>query len=350
MVVNFGCSLRVLCSLLYLLGKDIFQGCCHLRIGFSTLQELNVKQNGPTARDFTVPQQQHSAHQHGHYHPYSQQYGVYPPQSLISSHSQHINQQSHLTQHYSSPNGMNLYTPHEQYSQPQQGAVVLVSNLPERVTPDQLFTLFGVYGDVLRVKILYNKRDTALIQYAHPQQAYLASLHYHHIMLFDKQINVTPSKHIEVSLPKQSNNTADSADSQLTRDYEHSHQHRFRRTGINTKSIHPPSQVLHISSLADQVTEDELSELFQPSSPSPVVVQFFTTTNKVTHKLSRQAFVKLDSVNSAIESLLRTHNYQLHGKYLRVSFSSKDPNQVGQEQKQQNGTNQQTEEGQQQQQ
>lgn len=31
----------------------------------------------------------------------------------------------------------------------------------------------GVYGDVQRVKILYNKKDSALIQMAEPQQAYL---------------------------------------------------------------------------------------------------------------------------------------------------------------------------------
>jgi hypothetical protein len=29
----------------------------------------------------------------------------------------------------------------------------------------------GVYGDVHRVKILFNKKDSALIQFAAPQQA-----------------------------------------------------------------------------------------------------------------------------------------------------------------------------------
>lgn len=31
----------------------------------------------------------------------------------------------------------------------------------------------GVYGDVQRVKILYNKKDSALIQMAEPHQAHL---------------------------------------------------------------------------------------------------------------------------------------------------------------------------------
>uniref|UniRef100_A0A1A9Z4A6 RRM domain-containing protein n=1 Tax=Glossina pallidipes TaxID=7398 RepID=A0A1A9Z4A6_GLOPL len=35
----------------------------------------------------------------------------------------------------------------------------------------------SVYGDVQRVKILYNKKDSALIQMAEPQQAYLGTMH-----------------------------------------------------------------------------------------------------------------------------------------------------------------------------
>jgi hypothetical protein len=38
--------------------------------------------------------------------------------------------------------------------------------------PDDLFILFGVYGDVIRVKILYNRKDTALVQYQTAEQAY----------------------------------------------------------------------------------------------------------------------------------------------------------------------------------
>ena len=34
-----------------------------------------------------------------------------------------------------------------------------------------LFLLAGVYGDVIRVKILYNKRDSALVQFKEAQQA-----------------------------------------------------------------------------------------------------------------------------------------------------------------------------------
>ena len=55
---------------------------------------------------------------------------------------------------------------------PGAGTVLLVSNLNENtIEPDHLFMLFGVYGDVQRVKILFNKKDTALIQMSEPQGA-----------------------------------------------------------------------------------------------------------------------------------------------------------------------------------
>ncbi len=138
---------------------------------------------------------------------------------------------------------------------------MLVSNLPDhRITPDVLFTLFGgeraamraraelgvaltservcgiywscsdafplclcvlcrsVYGDVIRVKILFNKRDTAMIQFATAQQAYLATLHLNHLQVYEKEINVSPSKHTEVhNIHKHTREHMDTAQAQWQR-------------------------------------------------------------------------------------------------------------------------------------
>ena len=86
--------------------------------------------------------------------------------------------------------------------------MLLVSNMSETETEcDHLFILFGVYGDVQvggndlkktlhwsflscvtlqRVKILFNKKDTALIQMAEPQQAMLAISHLDKCKLWGK--------------------------------------------------------------------------------------------------------------------------------------------------------------------
>lgn len=436
-------------------GKDIFQGCCHLRIGFSSLAELHVKSPGNNARDFTTP----SGATNPHVHPTSYQQGegyAMNAASVVQGQMQsgYVQQSGLINTSGYVGGGVAAagYAPHPHHQDPTNyhhpaahpaahahahslhaasaahphvpGCVVLVSNLPDtRVTCGVLFTLFGVYGDVQRVKILYQKRDTALIQYVSPQSAYLAALHLNHLHLYGKQISVTPSKHVEVSMPKSIPNGGTQQDQEqqlsgLTQDYTHSPIHRFKRSsgaasatsaggglGIHAKSIHPPSQVLHVSSLADAVTEDELRALFSSMSPppptaaaastngestsspidheekisqTPPIVQFFTSTPK-THigqpqpiKPSKQAFLRFESVAAAVENLIefqseRLHarmvhmlgdcvvvncflilrlvlplslpllllrllssfsNYNLHGRYLRISFSGKDPAQV----------------------
>jgi hypothetical protein len=72
--------------------------------------------------------------------------------------------------------------------------VVLVDGLAPTVTADDLFPLFGVYGDVQRVKILYNKRDTAMVQYATGQQAAMAVQYLKQCPFFGGVLNVQKSK------------------------------------------------------------------------------------------------------------------------------------------------------------
>ena len=56
---------------------------------------------------------------------------------------------------------------------PGGGAVVLlISNIPDEIAKtDNIFNMVGMYGDVMFVKILRNKRDCAMVQVAKPHQA-----------------------------------------------------------------------------------------------------------------------------------------------------------------------------------
>jgi hnRNP-L/PTB/hephaestus splicing factor len=202
------------------------------------------------------------------------------------------------------------------------GCVLLVNNIPPKITPNDLFTLFGVYGDVMRVKILYKKLDTALLQFASPQQAQLALLHLNRLSLLGKDLAIAVSKHNEVSLPKEGSAEYSQASS-LTRDFTHSKTHRFSKSGRNARNINAPSQVLHISNLPDNSTEDQIRKLFQNAteSKSAPVVQFFANNRK-------QCFARLESLNQAVVGLIRLHNHKMNDRYIRVSFSNRDPNTV----------------------
>uniref|UniRef100_A0A1B6KHE4 RRM domain-containing protein n=1 Tax=Graphocephala atropunctata TaxID=36148 RepID=A0A1B6KHE4_9HEMI len=190
--------------------------------------------------------------------------------------------------------------------------VLLIGNLNEEViTPDALFTLFGVYGDVQRVKILYKKKDSALIQMAEPHQAQLAMTHLDKLKLFGKQMRVMASKHQTVQLPKEGQ-----PDAGLTKDYTSSNLHRFKKPGSkNYQNIYPPSATLHLSNIPSTVTEEDMKEAFAKNGFTVKAFKFFP-------KDKRMALIQLASMEDAVAALIKMHNYQLSEQnHLRVSFS-----------------------------
>jgi len=192
------------------------------------------------------------------------------------------------------------------------GSVLLVSNMDENLTEcDHLFILFGVYGDVQRVKILFNKKDTALVQMSEPQQALLAMNHLDKTKLWGKAIRVMPSKHTTVQLPKDGQ-----PDAGLTKDYGNSNLHRFKKPGSkNYSNIYPPSSTLHLSNIPTTVEEPNLREAFGNIGLHVQAFKFFPKDRKM-------ALVQLANVDEAIIALVKLHNYQLsETSHLRVSFS-----------------------------
>ncbi|GBL93369.1 Polypyrimidine tract-binding protein 1, partial [Araneus ventricosus] len=125
----------------------------------------------------------------------------------------------------------------------------------------------GVYGDVQRVKILFNKKDNALVQMAEPQQAQLALTHLDRIKVFGKPMRVAPSRHQVVQMPKEGQ-----PDAGLTKDYSSSPLHRFKKPGSkNYLNIYAPSATLHLSNIPPSVTEEQIKQAFVDEAGVTVV-------------------------------------------------------------------------------
>ncbi|XP_067127979.1 polypyrimidine tract-binding protein 2-like isoform X2 [Centruroides vittatus] len=277
-------------------GLNIYNACCTLRIEYSKLNNLNVKYNNEKSRDFTNPNL---------------------PTGDLALDS--------LGLTAISLGGFALPAPTAATTAAALGvagirfpghlaigSVLLVSNLNEEmVTPDALFTLFGVYGDVIRVKILFNKKDNALVQLAEPQQAQLAMTHLDKVKVLGKQIRVTPSKHQMVQMPKEGQ-----PDAGLTKDYSNSPLHRFKKPGSkNYQNIYPPSATLHLSNIPPNVSEDQIKDAFVKTGVTVIAFKFFPKDKKM-------ALIQLGSIEEAITALIKMHNYQLSdSSHLRVSFS-----------------------------
>lgn len=194
------------------------------------------------------------------------------------------------------------------------GPVLLTSNLDEQLaTPEALFTLFGVFGDVIRVKILFNKKDNALVQMADANQAQVAQSYLDKQKVFGKNIRVTRSKHLIVQMPRESNQS----DAGLTKDFTNSPLHRFKIPGSrNYLNIYPPSNTLHVSNIPPTIGEDDMHKAFKDACG------FEFSSFKFFPKDRKMALVKFSSIEHATIALIKMHNYQISEENnLRVSFS-----------------------------
>ncbi|XP_055364287.1 polypyrimidine tract-binding protein 1b isoform X2 [Betta splendens] len=310
-------------------GQNIYNGCCTLRISFSKLTSLNVKYNNEKSRDFTRPDLPSGDSQPTLEHPamataftpgiisaspYAGATHGFPPaftiQPAVSSHYPGLTVPTlpGALASLSLPGATRLGFP----PIPAGHCVLLVSNLnPERVTPHCLFILFGVYGDVMRVKILFNKKENALVQMSDGTQAQLAMSHLNGQRLHGKPLRVTLSKHSSVQLPREGHE-----DQGLTKDYSNSPLHRFKKPGSkNYSNIFPPSATLHLSNIPPSVVEDDLKMLFSSSGAMVKAFKFFQKDHKM-------ALIQMGTVEEAIESLIEFHNHDLgENHHLRVSFS-----------------------------
>ncbi|XP_068423059.1 polypyrimidine tract-binding protein 1-like [Clinocottus analis] len=281
-------------------GQNIYNGCCTLRIDWSKLSALNVKYNNDKSRDFTradLPA--------GELEPAS--FGVPLPPYGAAAFQPTFHQHTGLSLAAMSP-------PRLQVAPPAGHSVLLVSNLnPQSATPLGLFVLFGVYGDVQRVKILFNKKENALVQMSDATQAQLAMSHLNGQRLHGNVIRVMPSRHPVVQLPR---GGAGPEEQTLTRDFSGSALHRFKKPGSkNFNNIFPPSATLHLSNIPSSVSEELLKDLFSSGGFTVKAFKFFQKDRKM-------ALMQLASVEEAMEALIALHDHQLdHNQHLRVSFS-----------------------------
>lgn len=205
------------------------------------------------------------------------------------------------------------------------GPVLLASNLDEQLaTPEALFTLFGVFGDVIRVKILFNKKDNALIQMADSSQAQVAQGYLDKQKVFGKVVRVMRSKHQLVQMPRESNQS----DVGLTKDFTNSPLHRFKIPGSrNYLNIYPPSNTLHISNIPISAEESDIQKAFRDACGFDYCsFKFFPPNLKeqspdVTRS-RKMALMKFNSIEHATIALIKMHNFQISEENtLRVSFS-----------------------------
>uniref|UniRef100_A0A672INY6 RRM domain-containing protein n=1 Tax=Salarias fasciatus TaxID=181472 RepID=A0A672INY6_SALFA len=297
-------------------GQNIYNSCCTLRISFSKLTSLNVKYNNEKSRDFTRPDLPSGDSQPAIEHPAMAAAFSKEPRLGAAGPRRECDRQEPVDEKsltfpalpgalssLSLPGATRLGFPHI----PTGHCVLLVTNLNPEVSqlPQR------VYGDVMRVKILFNNKENALVQMSDRTQAQLAMSHLNGYRLYGRNVRITLSKHTSVQLPREGHE-----DQGLTKNYSNSPLHRFKKPGSkNYSNIFPPSATLHLSNIPPSVSEEDLKMLFSSSGAVVKAFKFFQKDHKM-------ALIQMSSVEEAIESLMEFHNHDLgENHHLRVSFS-----------------------------
>ncbi|KAH8515655.1 hypothetical protein H0E87_004200 [Populus deltoides] len=268
-------------------GRNIYDGCCQLDIQFSNLDELQVNYNNDRSRDFTNPNLPSEQKGRSSQPAYGDVVG-YPPQM---------------------PNGAAIAAAFGGGLPPgisgtNDRCTVLASNLnPDRIDEDKLFNLFSLYGNIVRIKLLRNKPDHALVQMGDGFQAELAVHFLKGAMLFGKRLEVNFSKHPNIT---------QGAD---THEYMNSNLNRFNRNAAkNYRYCCSPTKMIHLSTLPQDITEEEIGNLVEEHG-TIVNTKLFEMNGK------KQALVLFETEEEATEALVCKHATSLAGSIVRISFS-----------------------------
>ncbi|KAK1276923.1 hypothetical protein QJS04_geneDACA001679 [Acorus gramineus] len=181
---------------------------------------------------------------------------------------------------------------------------ILVSNLnPDKIDEDKLFNLFSIYGNIIRVKLLRNKPDHALIQMGDGFQAELAVHFLKGAMLFGKRMEVNYSKHVNITAGPD------------THEYSGSSLNRFNRNAAkNYRYCCSPTKMVHLSTLPQEITEEEIATHLEEHG-TIVNTKLFEVNGK------KQALVLFENEEQATEALVCKHATTIDRSIIRISFS-----------------------------
>ncbi|CAL9107984.1 unnamed protein product [Musa textilis] len=281
-------------------GRNIYDGCCQLDIQFSNLNELQVNYNNERSRDFTNPslptEQRGRSSQPG----YGDAGSLYALQASGARGSYSTTEMSNAAAIAAAfggglPPGV---------TGTNDRCTILVTNLnPEKVDEDKLFNLFSLYGNIVRIKLLRNKPDHALVQMEDGFQAELAVNFLKGALLFGNRLELNFSKYPSIT---------PAAD---TREYAGSNLNRFNNNAVkNYKYCCSPTKMIHVSALAQDITEEEIVAHLEEHG-TIVNTKLFEVNGK------KQALVLFESEEQATEALACKHASTIDRSTIRISFS-----------------------------
>ncbi|KAH3766323.1 heterogeneous nuclear ribonucleoprotein L [Pelomyxa schiedti] len=310
-------------------GKDIYTGACTLKIEFSRTEKLNVTANTETTRDFTNPAI-----------PTGPLPGMFSPGQVMQPSLQPMREQY---PGMGMPSLVGYVDPNVAVAQVQAAAmdfyrsvgvephtVLMVYNVDEKAfTPERLFNLFCLYGNVLKIKCLGTKKGVAMVQMGDSMMAETAKTFLNGATLFSQQLQIVFSRHPYILDSRTSPSDDLSAEVQpipLCKDFSSSPLNRCK-TSNPLRHVYRPSHSLYFNNIPNDFTEENMLAVFQNlHAPLPTTVKFFTKKEPLTpvkdDRNTREGLIEFADAPTATNALCIANNTKVTPLItLRLAFS-----------------------------
>lgn len=284
-------------------GQNIYAGCNSLKVQYSSLNELEVKQNNDRMFDFTMPVS------------HMNQFGYSRTNTLGSS----MGSLSPMAAAYQSlgsfSGGPSPKSFGNEYTNSSGGSpVLIVEGIDEKITkPEHLAALFALYGNVVRMKVLRN-RETALIQLQDLTQCKIAIEYLNRILLNGRIIGVGLSKGGNIPPPSKIHEEGDT--DQSVREFSLYPLLYARHRPDRPQRLFLPSNTLHVSNMPNDTTEEELLAVLVAEGAEVEYLRFLDDEHHI-------AIVVCSSAENALQTLVCCHG-QLVGteqpRPMRIGF------------------------------
>jgi len=269
-------------------GQNIYAGCNSLKVQYSSLSELDVKQNNDRMFDFTSPLPRQNAYSYTRTGSYGSSY---------------MGSMSPLAAAYQSLGSFGgAISPKafgDDYSSATGGSpVIVVEGIDESLTnAEHLAALFALYGNVVRVKIL-KSRETALVQLQELDECKQALDCLSGICLHGRGVVLSFSKGGPIPPPSQIHEEGDSE--QSVKEFSTFPLLYARHKPDRPQRMFLPSNTLHVSNMPDLTSEDELLAVLVAEGAEVEFLRFLDPEHHI-------AIVVCSSVENAINTLVNCH-------------------------------------------
>eukprot|EP01086_Lenisia_limosa_P000059 TRINITY_DN10107_c0_g1_i1.p1 TRINITY_DN10107_c0_g1~~TRINITY_DN10107_c0_g1_i1.p1 ORF type:complete len:516 (-),score=122.51 TRINITY_DN10107_c0_g1_i1:51-1400(-) len=269
-------------------GKDIYDGCCTLKIEFSKIDTLNVRFNSELTRDFTDPSLPTQSSQH--------------PPAQFTQHQPPHHQQAQFGGYQQAPNGR---------------PCVIMYNLPTDQRPElatELYNLITLYGVVQKIKFIQNKPGTALVQFAEQSMADKCMEMLDNTVIEGEAILVHKSRHPAISDSRPSENGETSF-------YDTVSFESYRNFRPDFKNMSKPTKVLFFNNTPPDTDETSFpSYMDELDLPRPTHIKMLP--NNDPSKTNRRGLIEFADVETATKVVMRANNARVGERNtLRLAFS-----------------------------